>query len=110
MVETGKLDRRVQFRRNTPTDDGFTTVEAWADHGAPVWASKREVSDRERMAAMEVSATISARFQVRYSSFTAGITPKDRLICEGREYDITGIKELGRREGFEITASARADQ
>ena len=109
-VKAGALDRRVQFRRNTPTDDGFADVEVWADHGAPVWASKREVSDRERMAALEVSATISARFQVCYSSFTAGITPKDRLICEGREYDIAGIKELGRRDGFEITANARADR
>jgi SPP1 family predicted phage head-tail adaptor len=109
-MEAGKLDRRVQFRRFTATDDGFTTVEVWADHGTPVWASKREISDRERMAAMEVSASITTRFQVRYSAFTAGITPKDRLICEGREYEITGIKELGRRQGFEITASARADQ
>ena len=109
-MDAGKLDRRVQFRRFTLTDDGFTTVETWADHGAPVWASRRDVSDRERMAAMEVSATITTRFQVRWSSFTAGITPKDRLTCEGAEYEITGIKELGRRQGFEITASVRADQ
>lgn len=109
-MQAGKLDRRVQFRRFTLTDDGFTTVETWADHGAPVWASRRDVSDRERMAAMEVSATITTRFQVRWSRFTAGITPKDRLTCEGAEYEITGIKELGRRQGFEITASARADQ
>lgn len=103
------LDRRVQFRRAGLVDDGYTSVEAWANHGAPVSASKKDVSDRERMAAMEVSATITTRFQVRYSAFTAGITPKDRLVCEGREYDITGIKEVGRRVGFEMTANARAD-
>lgn len=109
-MKAGALDRRIQFRRFTMTDDGFTTVEAWADHGSPVWASRRDVSDRERMAAMEVAAMITTRFHVRYSSFTAGITPKDRLTCEGVEYDITGIKQMGRRDGFEITASARADQ
>lgn len=109
-MDAGKLDRRVQFRRFALADDGFTSVEAWANHGLPVRASKREASDRERMAAMEVSATITARFHVRYSAFSAGITPKDRLTCEGREYNITGIKELGRRVGFEITASARADE
>lgn len=106
----GDLDRRVQFRRATLVDDGFTRAEQWADHGAPVWASRRDVSDRERMAAMEVAAMITTRFQVRFSTFTAGITPKDRLTCEGVEYDITGIKEIGRRQGFEITANARADQ
>lgn len=109
-MDAGKLDRRVQFRRAGLVDDGFTSAEVWADHGAPVWAAKREASDRERMAALEVSATITARFHVRYSAFTAGITPKDRLVCEGREYSITGIKEIGRRVGFEITASARDDQ
>jgi hypothetical protein len=51
-----------------------------------------------------------ARFTVRWSPFTAGISPKDRLTCEGVEYDITGIKEIGRRVGVEISASARADQ
>lgn len=109
-MEAGKLDRRVQFRRSFPRDDGFQPVETWDSHGTPVWAAKRDVSDRERMAAQEVSATITTRFQVRWSSFTAGITPKDRLTCEGVEYDITGIKEIGRRDALEITASARADQ
>lgn len=109
-MEAGKLDRRVQFRRSLAQDDGFTQGEVWTNLGAPVWASKRDVSDRERMAALEVSAVITTRFQVRHSSFTAGITPKDRLICEGLEYDITGIKEIGRRDGLEITARARPDQ
>jgi hypothetical protein len=57
-----------------------------------------------------VQANITTRFRVRWSTFTAGITPKDRLICEGVEYDITGIKDIGRREFREITAAARADK
>jgi SPP1 family predicted phage head-tail adaptor len=109
-MEAGKLDRRVQFRRFTPSDDGFATVESWADHGPPVWAERRFVSDREQVAAAQVAARITARFLVRWSDLTGAITPKDRLICEGREYDITGVKEIGRHEGVEITAAARADR
>ena len=108
-MEAGKLDRRVQFRRFTASDDGFATVQAWADYGLPVWAERRLVSDREQVAAAQVAASITARFLVRCSDLTGAITPKDRLICEGREYDITGVKEIGRREGVEITAAARAD-
>ncbi|MDZ7906333.1 MAG: phage head closure protein [Cypionkella sp.] len=101
-----KLDRRIQFRRATLTDDGFSRVEVFTDHGAPVWASKQDVSDGERFRASEVSAMITTRFKVRWSAFSADITPADALICEGQTYNITGIKEVGRRTVLEITAAA----
>lgn len=105
----GKMDRRVQFRRATMADDGFAASEAWGDYGSAVWAAKADISDGERWRAGAVAASITTRFRVRYSDFSAGITPNDRLACEGREYDITGIKEIGRREALEITAAARSD-
>lgn len=108
-MQAGKLDRRVQFRRAALTDDGFSKVEVWADHGFAVWAARSEISDGERWRAGAVAASATARFQVRWSDFSAEISTKDRLTCEGREYDITGIKEIDRRVGLEITASARAD-
>ena len=110
MIGAGAMDRRVQFQRFTDADDGFSTVQNWANHGTAVWAQKTDVSDAERFRASEVSAIITSRFVVRHSTFTAGITPKDRLVCEGVTYDISGKKEgKGRRVSFEITAAARAD-
>jgi head-tail adaptor len=109
-MDAGSLDRRVQFRRGQISDDGFASVETWADYGSPVSAARQFVSDRERVQSGQVAAVMMARFTVRWSPFTAGISPKDRLTCEGVEYDITGIKENGRRVGVEISASARADQ
>ena len=106
-MDAGALDRRVQVRRAGLVDDGFGQVEAWADHGAPVWAAKKDISDGERFRALAVAANVTTRFQLRLSAFTAGITPADRLVCEGREYDISGIKEIGRRVGLEVTATAR---
>lgn len=110
MSGAGDLDRRVQFRRATLVDDGFQQVETWGNHGNPVWASKTDVSDGERWRAGEVGASITTRFVVRSSTFTRDLTPKDRLICDGPEYDISGIKEIGRRDRLEITASVRVDQ
>ena len=109
-MRTGRLDRYVQFQRATLSDDGFQMVEAFANHGTRISANRKDVSDAERYRANEVSAIITTRFVVRYSSFTAALTPKDRLTCEGRSYNISGIKEMdGRRQYLEITAAARVD-
>lgn len=105
----GAMDRRVQFRRAAASDDGFSQVETWADIGAEVWAAKTDISDGEKWRAQAVAASITTRFVVRYSGFSASITPKDRLVCEGREYEISGIKEIGRRDRLEMTAAARVD-
>ncbi len=110
MMMAGSLDRRVQFRRSSLTDNGLAKTEVFANHGSPVWAAKRDVSDAERLRAAEVQAHLTARFIVRWSPFTAGLTPKDRLVCEGVEFDITGIKEMGTRNDLEISAAARVDQ
>lgn len=105
-MDAGKLDRRVQFLRAVMSDDGYQ--KRWGDHaphGAPVWASKRDISDRERFMAAMVTTQAETRFQVRWSAFTADVTSRDRLICEGVTYGISGTKEIGRREGIEITAA-----
>lgn len=104
-----KLDRRVQFRRKSLTNDGFGFAEAWANHGAAVPASKKDISDGERWRAGEVQAHVTTRFVVRWSAFAAAITPADRLVCEGVEYEISGRKELDRRRWIELTAAARND-
>lgn len=105
-MAAGKLDRRIQFQRYSLTDDGFQKVEDWASHGSPVWASKKDFSDGERMRADEVSAVLNTRFEVRSSSFSRGLTPKDRLTYNGVTFEIFGIKEIGRNNRLEITAGA----
>lgn len=106
----GDLDRRLQFRRSTLTDDDFGQSETWADHGAPVYASYAPVRDSEKWAAGQIEATSMARFVVRWSAFTADIGAKDRLTMDEREWSIVGVKEgPGRRQWIEVTAVARSD-
>ncbi|MCL4065339.1 phage head closure protein [Pseudomonas sp. GX19020] len=109
MGQAGKLDRRVQFQRATNVDDGLQQKEVFTNHGGRVWAGRRDVSDAERAVAGWIEATVACRFTIRSSSFSRGLTAKDRLICEGLSFDIQGIKQLDRRDYLEITATARAD-
>ena len=110
MTGAGDLDRLLQFRRSVLTDDGYEQAETWADHGAPVWASRRDVRDSEKVAAGQESATLMSRFVVRWSDLTANIDAADRFTCDGREWEIIGAKEAteGRRRFIEITAISRA--
>lgn len=110
-MEGGKLDRWVTLERFTATTDTGSgeEIRTWSTL-ATVRASKRDVSDSERVASAEVSAEVGTRFQIRWSTAWSGLNPKDRLQCEGRAYSIVAVKELGRREGLEISTIARADE
>jgi SPP1 family predicted phage head-tail adaptor len=109
-MEAGKLDRRVILLRASVTraPRSNAPVETWVEL-ARRWASKRTVSDGEAAKSAEIAATITDRFQIRWEARFADLNPKDRLMCEGREYNIVAVREVGRREGWEISAKARAD-
>lgn len=99
------MDRLVQFLRAGETDDGYQTRPGpHVPYGSPVWASKKPISDGERFRGDAVMQDQTDRFVVRYSALTASLTLADRMTCEGVTYALSGKKELGRREGFEITA------
>jgi len=106
----GQLDRRITIERSTVTRNALNEeVRTWAPV-ATVWASKSDVRDEERWAAHEVAAEVTTRFRVRWQPALADLSPEDRVIYEGREYSINAVKEIGRREGLEITAAARTER
>lgn len=107
-MKAGRLDRRITIMRATSLPGALADVVTWTDL-ATVWASKEDLRDSEKMKSKEVSAEITTRFQIRYSHTVASVNPKDKVRFDGKIFDIYGTKELGRREGIEITATARAD-
>ena len=109
MQDAGALDRRVRIERRSGQTNGFgETIETWLDMGA-VWASRWDVSDSEQMKAAELGGAVTTRFKVRYSSLTETIGARDRLRSEGRVYEVTGVKQIGRREIIEITTVVRTE-
>lgn len=108
-LTAGDMDRRIQLERFTATRDEYNEpVKAWAPL-ATRWAAYEPLSDGEKFRAGEVAANASARFRIRWSASVSDLNPKDRLMFEGVVHEITGVKEIGRREGIEITTAARAD-
>lgn len=102
------MDRRVTILTYAPTTGSMGGVsEAWID-GDTVWAEKRpqpgRVSTDQFIAAGQI---INSAFVYFFIRWRGDITPKSRLRCEGIEYDIVAFREIGRRDGVEITATSR---
>jgi len=109
-MKAGDLDHRLVPHEPVSTRDAVGgEVVNFLPRGK-LFASKRDVSDAERVRAMQEGATITTRFQVRWSSLTASISAGWRVKCDGVLYAVTGVKEIGRRVGREITATALADE
>jgi SPP1 family predicted phage head-tail adaptor len=105
-VRSGRLDRRLTLQRRTLIENDYgEAVETWTDL-ATVWAEKIPVRGAERYAAMQTVAEVDCKFRIRYRR---GVTPLDRVVCEGITYDVQGVLEIGRREGLEILAKGRAE-
>lgn len=113
VLPAGRRDTRIEVQRQVTTKNTLNEdVPSWVTV-ANRWAEKLDVSDGERVRAAEVGATITARFRILRDSVARTITPKDRIVVRDaiggdRTYYIAGIKDIG-RQGFEITAAARAD-
>lgn len=116
-MEAGKLDRRLTLLQLVKTTNAMNEEEeSWTSVGT-VWASKEDVSDKEQRDAQEVGATITSRFQVRYSVLAASVRPTWRLRLKAkrtgqveREYEVTGVKDVKDDiAGLEFTATARTE-
>ncbi|RJP54170.1 MAG: head-tail adaptor protein [Anaerolineaceae bacterium] len=108
-MRAGALDRRLTIQEKviTQSDSGEEQV-TWSTI-ATVWAQKIENRGSERFAAQQYVGHSVRTFKIRYSSTVAAVTTEHRLVYDGVNYDITDVRELGRREGIEIDAYAPSE-
>ena len=107
VLNAGSLNRRIQIKRfvKTGTDEFGNHTGEWEDHGTPIFARRRDVSDAERMSVGAWDNQLVVRFVIRATSFGKGVKRTDMIAHEGVPYGIDGIKEVPDTRGFlEITA------
>lgn len=107
LADPGQMNRRVQIFSNVVVQDATGAgVETWVLL-AEVWCARWYVRGVETDAA-EASTqqvTTGVKFIIRYRS---DVLTNMLLTCEGQDFNITGIEEIGRREGLALYAIARA--
>lgn len=105
-MSAGQRDRLVTLQRATTTQNDYgEEIATWADI-AKVWAQRKDMRGSERYQAQQQVATLATTYVILYR---AGLSPVDRLVDDGRVYDIKGIAEIGRRKIIELVCEARAE-
>lgn len=110
-MNPGSRDRRIVIEYPTSTSDAFGgEIKTWTAIGTGWWASFYPLKDSEVFRNSEATATVTHRFQIEWTNQVwSKIDPRCRIKFDGRIYDVVGIKEIGRRQGIDISATARAE-
>ena len=74
----------------------------WTD--ISIWAERRDLRGDEKWAAQQVVGTTACTYRIYYRT---DLTLDDRLVDGADTYDLHAIAEIGRKEGLELTCSAR---
>lgn len=102
-MKAGSLDRRATIlRRIEGAVDALNAPAITYTEVATVWCQRLDTRAYERTDSGKVYAVREAKFRMRFRELLA----TDRIVSEGRAYEITGIAEIGRRAGLEVMAEA----
>ena len=100
-MNIGRMDRliEIQYPERTVNAIGERT-DVWTRF-ALAWAQATPLRTTERFTSAQERESKVYTFKVR---FMRGITSDMRIVHDEQYYRITGIAEIGRREGIELTA------
>lgn len=103
-VPAGRRDRHVTIEKKTIAQDEFgQEIETWAAWRT-AWMGKRDIVGIERIRANQ---TLSEETVIWDSEWVEGLNAWEyRLNYNARIYNITGLAEVSRRAGWEITTTA----
>ena len=87
-MNPGELDQRVTFQRQTSQQDELgQLINTWVTLGT-VWAAVEPQAGREFIAAGAQQSELTTKIRIRHRP---GITSGDRVIHDGRLYDIQSV-------------------
>lgn len=103
-MRAGDLDRRIVIQRQQVIgDDGAgNAIIEWVIR-AEGWASFTQSGGREFFAQSAIQSERRGVFRCRWVD---GVSPVDRVICNGVEYNIVEVREIGRKIALELHCTA----
>lgn len=110
-MNPGDRDREITLQTATTTQDSETGEEVvdWDDaEELTLFAQWLPENSREvYFAQQRLGSTIDCIFRIDYIDRPSPAT--NRIVWEDRTYDIKGVTEIGRREGWELAVEASGE-
>lgn len=109
-MRAGAMDRRIRIdqAQEVRSESGEKT-RTWLPL-LTTWAERIPLGGSELFQAQQLAAKVDTKYRMRYrSGVNAGLNFSLYDTSDGRTYDITAVIEIGRREGLEVLAFARAE-
>lgn len=98
-MKAGDLDQRITLQSRTVVPDAYGQDTITWTLIATVWAQVQAVRGREFFAAAQVQQEQTVKMRIRYR---ADLDQTCRIVHDGKNYDITGIVPVGRKDMLEI--------
>lgn len=102
-LSAGQLNQRIQIQAQSAGENGLgERVGGWVNQGEPIWAAVRPLRGTKRAEAGALQLAVDTVFFIRWRT---GISAANRLLWEGRAYDIVSAEPIdGGRVWIEIQA------
>jgi head-tail adaptor len=108
LVAAGKRDRPVTILRRTFTTDAHNEEIEGMPTSKTRFASVKPSPGTERFQSAETAASAPMRFVFAYEPDLVRVTDSIEHD-DGRTYAVASVTEIGRREGWEVLATARGE-
>jgi SPP1 family predicted phage head-tail adaptor len=93
IVDIGELDRKIQIKSISTAQDSYgAMVETVTSSDA--WAKVNWLRDKEDESGGDLRGNYRIEVIIRYQS---GITTLNKIVHDGRTFDIENYRELGRK-------------
>lgn len=101
-MRIGRRDRLIEIQSSSEVrDDAGEPTTTWTTI-ATEWAEKIEHNGPERFQAQQLAGSAVRTFRFLWNENTDQITKLNRVLYDGRVFDITDVREIGYHEGIEI--------
>ena len=106
-MQAGKYDRLIKLYRMVRSRSATgSPIDTPTQYGT-AWARRVPLKGTERWVANQVAAQVDERLNIRWRP---NLSPVCEIEMEGIRYDVTAVTEVGRRDEYEILATARAEK
>jgi SPP1 family predicted phage head-tail adaptor len=105
-MNIGRLDRRIEIQNKMVSQNEFGESIDLFIKKFDSWAQVLPMRGSERFTSQQTVSQADTKFRIRWRP---NIGTLSRIVYNEKEYDITAILEIGKREGLEIHARTRDD-